>query len=115
MTVIDGASEVSSGLEAVSWEVEAGTARIVVRGAFCETTAAAARELLLDVCTPDLAGLVLAIEATVDPAEYDDLCHLVDVAQRRCWAASCRLEVTATDPGACDALAAAGWGAVTRR
>jgi hypothetical protein len=110
MTVIDDAGY--DGLTVpveVSLESGGGIARIVIRGTFSEAAAAVARELLLDACEQTTVGVVLAVEAVVDPLGYDELCHLVDVAQRRCWTASCRLEVTASDAGAREALAAAGF------
>ncbi|MGW6282928.1 hypothetical protein [Kribbella sp. NPDC055071] len=116
MFAVDGvAYDDSSTPDGVSWSMDAGVARVVIGGTFGAAAAAAVRELLLDLCEPGSVGLVLAIEAVVDPADYEELCHLADTAQRRCWVASCRLEVTATDPGAREALAAAGWGAVQRR
>jgi len=109
MTVIDAtAHDLPTAPAAVTWDLTAGIARVVVRGTFSTTVSAMAREALLDACEQLPAALELVIEATVDPADADELRHLVDVAQRRCWAASCRLEVTALDPGACEALAAAG-------
>jgi hypothetical protein len=92
----------------VRMESSAGLVRIVIEGSFSEAASAMARELLLDACERATAGVVLAVEATVAAADHDVLRHLVDVAQRRCWAASCRLEVTAADPDVCEVLAAAG-------
>ena len=109
MTVVDGAGyDGSAAAPAVVLEVDAGVARIVVGGVFSAAAAAMARELLVDACDRATVGVVLVVEATVDAAHRDELCHLVDVAQRRCWAASCRLEVAALHPEACDALVTAG-------
>ncbi|MEV8376497.1 hypothetical protein AB0P21_27385 [Kribbella sp. NPDC056861] len=94
-------------------EYDAGVARIVVGGVLDEATAAAAREMLLEACDRGTTGVVLVIEAEVDPVNHDVLRHLVDVAQRRCWAASRRLDLVATDRDVCEALAAVGvWSSV---
>lgn len=109
MTVVDGNGyDGLAAAPAVVLEIDAGMARIVVGGVFSDAAAAMARELLVDACERATVGVVLAVEATVDAAHRDELCHLVDVAQRRCWAASCRLEVTALHPETRDALATAG-------
>lgn len=93
---------------AVRWEYDAGVVRIVVGGVLTEAVAAATRELLLDACERGTEGVVLVVEAELEPANHDVLRHLVDVAQRRCWSASRRFEVIATDPEACQILATAG-------
>jgi glyoxylate carboligase len=67
-----------------------------------------AQELLVDACDRATVGVVLAVEADVGSDAHAALCHLVDVAQRRCWAASCQLEVTVADSGACEVLADTG-------
>jgi hypothetical protein len=92
----------------VRLESDAGVVRIVIDGSFSEAASAMAQELLLDACDRATAGVVLAFETAVPAADHAVLCHLVDVAQRHCWTASCRLEVTAADPGVCEVLAAAG-------
>ncbi|WP_344838566.1 hypothetical protein [Kribbella ginsengisoli] len=103
--VIDG---VAHGSAAVQWECDAGVFRIVVGRVLTETVSAAVRELLLDACERGTHGVVLVVEAELEPGNHDVLRHLVDVAQRRCWAASRRFEVVATDPEICEALATAG-------
>ncbi|MFI5693867.1 STAS domain-containing protein [Kribbella sp. NPDC051586] len=109
MTIVGGsAPERPAAPAAVRLESDAGVVRIVIDGSFSEAASAMAQELLLDACDRTAAGVVLAVEATVAAADHAVLRHLVDVAQRRCWAASCRLEVTAADPDVCEVLAAAG-------
>ncbi|MEV5968221.1 hypothetical protein AB0L70_41025 [Kribbella sp. NPDC051952] len=93
---------------AVTLESDAGVARIVIAGTFSDAASALAQELLVDACDRGTVGVTLAVEADVGPDDHAVLTHLVDVAQRRCWAASCRLEVTAADPDVCEVLAAAG-------
>jgi anti-anti-sigma regulatory factor len=92
----------------VRWECDADVVRIVVGGVLTDETAASARELLLDACEQRTKGIVLSIEAELDPMKPTVLGRLMDSAQRRCWAASRRLEVTATDPTVCEALATMG-------
>jgi hypothetical protein len=96
------------GGAAVRWERDAGVVRIVIGGVLTDGASAAARELLPDACEQGTEGVVLALEAELDPTDPDVLQRLVDVAQRYCWSASCRLEVTATDPEVCELLACAG-------
>jgi hypothetical protein len=93
---------------AVRFEYEAGVARIVVGGVLDELAAAAAREMLLEACERGTTGVVLVVEAELEPGNHDVLRQLVDVAQRRCWAASRQLELVATDRDVCEALAAVG-------
>jgi hypothetical protein len=108
--VVDGVAHGSAGArkQAVRWNIDAGVVTIVVGGLLTEATSAAARELLLDACERGTEGVVLVVEAELGPANQDVLRHLVDVAQRRCWAASRRFEVVATDPEVCEVLATAG-------
>jgi hypothetical protein len=118
MTMVGGSAQERSTapVAEVRLESSAGLVRVVIDGSFSEAASAMAQELLLDACDRATAGVVLAVEATVAAADHDVLHHLVDVAQRRCWAASCRLEVTAADPDVCELLAAAGiWPANRQR
>jgi hypothetical protein len=108
MMVTDAQDRADAQGKPVHWECDADVVRIVVRGMLTDETAATAREMLLDACEQRAKGIVLAVEAELDPANPTVLQQLMDVAQRRCWAASRRLEVTATDPDVCDALAAIG-------
>ena len=110
MTIIGGSAhdQPAAPAAAVRLESDAGVVRIVIDGTFSEAASAMAQELLMDACDRAPLGVVLAVEADVGAADHAVLLHLVDVAQRRCWAASCRLEVTAANPGACEVLAAAG-------
>jgi anti-anti-sigma regulatory factor len=113
MTIVDGDFHDESATEtpaapAVRLEVGPGAARVVLSGVLTAAVSAAARELLLDACELGAAAVVLDLQVVLDPADHDVLPHLVDVAQRRCWAARCRLDVTASDPEVCEALAAAG-------
>lgn len=85
-----------------------GAARIVVNGVLTATVAATAREMLVEACSPKAMPVVLDLQVVLDPADPEALLHLVDVAQSSCWAARCRLTVTASDHDVCEALAAAG-------
>ncbi|MDX6260231.1 MAG: hypothetical protein QOH84_1919 [Kribbellaceae bacterium] len=97
-----------AGRPAVRWERNAGVMRIVVEGVLTDAVSAAVRELLPDACGQGTEGVVLAFESALDPTGPEILERLVDVAQTYCWSASCRLEVTATDPEVCETLAGAG-------
>jgi anti-anti-sigma regulatory factor len=100
--------------KSVRWECDAEVVRIVVGGVLTDETAATAREMLLDACERRTKGIVLSIEAELDPVNASVLGRLMDMAQRRCWAASRRLEVTATNPDVCEALATMGIWSSTR-
>ncbi|WP_328320918.1 hypothetical protein OHA70_23035 [Kribbella sp. NBC_00382] len=106
--VMDAYDRADARGESVRWECDADLVRIVVGGVLTDATAASAREMLLDACERRTKGIVLTIEAEFDPMNPDVLGRLMDMAQRRCWAASRRLEVTATDPMICEALATMG-------
>ena len=108
MAVIE--SKYSSAIDgpAVRLEVDAGIVRIVVTGLLTAAVSATARELILDACELNSKVVVLDLRVALDPAERDVLPRLVDVAERRCWAARCRLDITASDPAVEEVLAAAG-------
>jgi hypothetical protein len=63
---------------------------------------------LLEACELDAPAVALDLRVVLDPTDHDVLPHLVDVAQRRCWAARRRLDVIASDPDVREALAATG-------
>ena len=105
--MIDSAVDGGPGA-AVRWEYDAGVVRIVVGGVLTEAASATARELLMDACERGTQGVALVVDAELEPANHDVLRHLVDVAQRRCWSASRRFEVVASDPEVCEVLATAG-------
>jgi len=110
MTIVEDSADErrTAPIAQVRSESDAGVVRISIEGSFSEAASAMAQELLLDACDRASDGVVLVVEAAVAVTDHAVLRHLVDVAQRRCWTASCRLEVTATDPGVCGLLAAAG-------
>ncbi|WP_112238472.1 hypothetical protein [Kribbella monticola] len=110
MTIVDGETydQAATATPAVRLEVDAETARVVVEGVLTEAVAAAARELLVDACELKTAAVILDLRAILDPADHDVLPHLVDVAQRRCWAARRRFDLTVADPEVREALATAG-------
>jgi hypothetical protein len=113
MTIVDGEIHDESATEtpaapAVRLEVGPGAARVVLSGVLTAAVSAAARELFLDACERRAAAVVLDLQVVLDPTDHEVLPHLVDVAQRRCWAARRRLDVTASDPEVCEALATAG-------
>lgn len=89
-------------------EYDNSVTRITMSGALTASTAATARELLVDACELATVAVVLDLTAVVGLEDPELLRHLVDVAQRRCWAARRRLDVTATDPDICAALATLG-------
>jgi anti-anti-sigma regulatory factor len=96
----------------VRLEVGPGAARLVLSGVLTATVSAAARELLLDVCDLNVESVVLDLQVVLDPTDHTVLPHLVDVAERRCWATRRRLEVIATNSEVAEALATAGiWSA----
>lgn len=68
--------------------------------------AAEVRELLVDVCDRRTRRVVIALEGGVS---HEVLPHLLDVAERRCWSASCHLNVTASNPEVLELLAAMGF------
>ena len=111
MTIVDGgdATETpAAGVPDVRLEDGAGFVRVVVEGILTAAVSASARELLVEVCELEPTAVVLDLRVELNPAEPGVLSHLLDVVQRRCWAARCQLEVTSSDAEVCDALAAAG-------
>jgi hypothetical protein len=115
MTIVDGETHDEHATEiptisapAVRLEVDPGAARIVLTGVLTAAVSAAAREMFLEACELKAAAVVLDLQVVLDPEDREVLPHLVDVAQRRCWAARRWLDVTASDPEVCEALAAAG-------
>jgi hypothetical protein len=110
MTIVDGETydQAATAMPAVRLELEAGIARVVVEGVLTDIVAAAARELLLDACESKTTAVILDLRVILDPADHDVLPHLVDVAQRRCWAARRRFDLAVSDPEVREALAAAG-------
>jgi hypothetical protein len=103
-------SEYSSAIDGppVRLEVAAGVVRVVVSGLLTAEVSASARELILDACELRAKAVVLDLRVALDPAYREALPHLVDVAERRCWAARCRLHITASDPAVEAALATGG-------
>ncbi|MFB6726482.1 hypothetical protein ACFCV3_40305 [Kribbella sp. NPDC056345] len=83
--------------------------RIVVAEQLTEVVSAAVRELLVDVCDRRTRCVVIALEAGLGPAGHEVLPHLLDVAERRCWSASCHLDVTASTPEDLELLATLGF------
>src|SRR5687768_6788426 len=110
MTIVDDAvhNRPEADETGVRWETGSSTARIVICGTLTDAASAVAQEMLLEACELKVDSVVLALESELKAAEYDVLRHLVDVAQRLCWTAGCRLELEATDPIVCEVLAAAG-------
>ncbi len=88
--------------------VEDAAIRIVLGGVLTVEATAAARELLVDACELSADVVVLDLAGVVGTEDPELLSRLVDVAQRRCWAARRRLDVVATDPDICAILATAG-------
>ncbi len=83
--------------------------RIIVTTQLTEAVSAAVRELLVDVCDRRTRCVVIALEAGLGPAGDEMLPHLLDVAERRCWSASCHLDVTASNPDVLELLATLGF------
>ncbi|TDD60285.1 hypothetical protein E1263_11735 [Kribbella antibiotica] len=83
--------------------------RIVVTTQLTEEVSAAVRELLVDACDRRTRCVVIALEAGLGPVGHEVLPHVLDVAERRCWSASCHLEVTASDPEVLELLASLGF------
>ncbi|MEV6412541.1 hypothetical protein [Kribbella sp. NPDC051718] len=108
MMVMDAYDRADEQGNSVRWECDADFVRIVVGGVLTDATASTAREMLVDACERRAKGIVLTIDAELDPLNPTVLGLLMDMAQRRCWAASRHLEVTATNPNVCEALAAMG-------
>jgi hypothetical protein len=108
MAVVE--SEYSSAIDGPTarLEVAPGVARVVVTGTLTAEVVAIARELILDACELKSEAVVLDLRVTLDPTDPGALPHLVDVAERRCWAARCRLNITASDPAVEAALATGG-------
>lgn len=108
MAVIE--SEYSSAIDGppVRLEIAPGVVRVVVTGTLTAEVAATARELILDACELRANSVVLDLQVALDPTDRAALQHLVDVAERRCWAARCRLDITASDPAVEEALATGG-------
>jgi anti-anti-sigma regulatory factor len=103
-------SEYSAAIDwpAVRLEVARGVVRVVVAGRLTAEVAAAARELILDACELKPKAVVLDLRVALDPTDRKALPHLVDVAERRCWAARCRLDITTSDPAVEETLATSG-------
>jgi anti-anti-sigma regulatory factor len=93
---------------AVRMEVVPGAVRLVLTGVLTAAVSAAARELLLDACEVNAESVVLDLQVVLDPTDLTVLPHLVDVAERRCWATRRRLEVIAVNHEVAEALATAG-------
>ncbi|MFI5707083.1 hypothetical protein [Kribbella sp. NPDC051620] len=108
MMVMDAYDRADAQGNPVRWECDADVVRIVVGGVLTDATVSTAREMIVNACERRAKGIVLTIEAELDPRNPTVLGRLMDTAQRRCWAASRRLEVTATDPNVCESLAAMG-------
>jgi anti-anti-sigma regulatory factor len=114
VTIVDGgiyehAMEApAAGDPAVRLEVGNGIVRVVLTGVLTAAVAAAARELLLEACELDATTVVLDLRVVLGPRDRDVLRHLVDVAQRRCWAVPRHLDVIAADPAVREALASTG-------
>ncbi len=98
----------AAGVPDVRLEDGAGSVRVVVEGVLTAAVSASARELLMEVCELEPTAVVLDLRVVLNPADPGVLSHLLDVAQRRCWAARCQLTVTSPDPGVQETLAAAG-------
>jgi hypothetical protein len=121
MTVVDGNSHDGTAMEippvdapAVRLEVGNDAVRLVLSGVLTAAVSAAARELLLEACDLSEQAVVLDLQVVLDPTDHEVLPRLVDVAQRRCWTARRRLDVTAANPEIIEALAAAGIWSVPR-
>jgi anti-anti-sigma regulatory factor len=108
MMVMNAFDRADARGNSVRCEGDEDIVRVVVGGVLTDATAATVREMLLDACERGTKGVVLTIEAELDPMDPTVLGRLMDMAQRRCWAASRRFEVTATDAMVCEALAAMG-------
>jgi hypothetical protein len=111
MTIVDGGTHDEQETRApgcVRLDIAVGAARVVVSGVLTAGVSAAAQEMLLEALESRSTAVVLDLQATLDPTAHEALSRLLDVAQRCCWGARRRLDVTATDPRVRDLLAAAG-------
>ncbi|GAA1699165.1 hypothetical protein GCM10009745_52120 [Kribbella yunnanensis] len=88
----------------------AGTqVRIVIDAQLSEVVSSATRELLVDACDRRTRRIVISLEAGLGPVDHEILPHLLDVAERRCWSASCHLDVTASTPEVSELLETLGF------
>ncbi|QNE21363.1 hypothetical protein F1D05_29890 [Kribbella qitaiheensis] len=92
----------------IGLQVADGLVRVEVAGALDAHAASVVREVLLDACDLSTGVVVLDLDAVSRLDDGASLPHLLDEAQRRCWAARCSLQVTATHPEVLAALADAG-------
>ncbi len=109
MTVLEQETYDDVNYPAVRIERDGALVRIVVEEQLTEPVAAAVRELLVDACGRSTRSVVLAFEAELGPVGRELLPRLLDVAQRRCWSASCWLDVTSTRADVQELLAATGF------
>ncbi|MET7279287.1 hypothetical protein ABZS29_13720 [Kribbella sp. NPDC005582] len=109
MTVLEQETYDDVNYPAIRLERDGALVRIVVEEQLTEAVAAAVRELLVDVCGRRTRSVVLVFEAELGPAGRELLPRLLDVAQRRCWSGSCRLDVTSSRADVLELLATTGF------
>ncbi|GAB3933778.1 hypothetical protein GCM10029976_041800 [Kribbella albertanoniae] len=109
MTVLEHETYEPANDPGVRLERVGSQVRIIIDAQLSEAVSAAVRELLVDVCDRRTRRVVIALEAGLGPVDHEVLPHLLDVAERRCWSASCHLDVTASTPEVLELLATLGF------
>ncbi|GAA1580200.1 hypothetical protein GCM10009789_37510 [Kribbella sancticallisti] len=89
-------------------QVAGDAVTIEVTGVLDAHTAEVVRELLPDACSLSPGVVALDLDGVPHVTADANLLHLVDDAQRLCWASSCTLQVTCTEPEVRRALSAEG-------